>query len=66
MLPQKLIRVPENKKREFGTTIKIYNPLNKNWDIFTDVVGEAVQLTANQENISIVPTCVYPVGFSMK
>ncbi len=53
-------------EKEYGTTLRIYNPLNKNWDIFYGCTGEAVILTARKENDEIVLTCVYPVGFSMK
>lgn len=53
-------------EREYGTTIRIYNPLRKNWDVFYGCTGEAVQLIANKENDQIVLTCVTPVGFQMK
>ena len=53
-------------EREYGTTIRIYNPQKKNWDIFYGCTGEAVQLVANKENDKIVLTCITPVGFSMK
>ena len=54
------------QEREYGTTVRIYNPLNKNWDIFYGCTGEAVVLTATRENNDLVLTCVYPVGFFMK
>ena len=53
-------------EKEYGTTLRIYNPLNKNWDIFYGCTGEAVLLTAHKEKDEIVLTCVYPLGFSMK
>lgn len=53
-------------EREYGTTIRIYNPLKKNWDVFYGCTGEAVQLIANKENDQIVLTCVTPIGFMMK
>jgi hypothetical protein len=53
-------------EREYGTTIRIYNPLKKNWDIFYGCTGEAIQLVANKEDDKIVLTCITPVGFLMK
>ena len=59
---------PETNKleKEYGTTIRIYNPLHRNWDIFYGCTGEAVQLVAEKENDQIVITCVTPIGFQMK
>ncbi len=53
-------------EREYGTTIRIYNPLNKNWDIFYGCTGEAVQLVAGKEEDKIVLTCIVPLGLYMK
>ena len=53
-------------EREYGTTIRIYNPINRNWDIFYGCTGEAVQLVAEKEDDQIVITCVTPIGFQMK
>jgi hypothetical protein len=53
-------------EREYGTTIRIYNPLKENWDVFYGCTGEAVQLVAKKEKDQIVLTCVTPVGFQMK
>ncbi len=53
-------------EHEYGTTIRIYNPLKKNWDIFYGCTGEAVQLVAERENDQIILTCVTPIGFLMK
>lgn len=53
-------------EREYGTTIRIYNPSKKNWDIFYGCTGEAVQLVAEKKDDQIVITCVTPIGFQMK
>jgi len=53
-------------EREYGTTIRIYNPLNRNWDIFYGCTGEAIQLVAEKEDDKIVITCVTPINFQMK
>jgi len=53
-------------EQEYGTTIRIYNPLKKNWDIFYGCTGEAIQLIAEKENDQIVITCVTPISFQMK
>ena len=53
-------------ENEYGTTVRIFNPINKNWDIFYGCTGEAVLLNATKEEDKIVLTCVYPVGYSMK
>jgi hypothetical protein len=53
-------------EREYGTTIRIYNPFKKNWDVFYGCTGEAVQLVAEKEDDQIVITCVTPIGFQMK
>lgn len=55
-----------NVEREYGTTIRIFNPIHKNYDVFWGCTGEAVQLVAVKENDQIVITCVTPVGFQMK
>jgi len=52
-------------EQEYGTTIRIYNPLKKNWDIFYGCTGEAIQLIAEKENDQIVITCVTPISFQM-
>jgi len=53
-------------EREYGTTIRIYNPTKGNWDVFYGCTGEAVQLVAEKEDDQIVITCVTPIGFQMK
>lgn len=53
-------------EREYGTTIRIYNPLKKKWDIFYGCTGEAVLLVAEKEDNQIVLTCTVPAGFDMK
>ena len=53
-------------EREYGTTIRIYNPSKKNWDVFYGCTGEAVQLVAEKEDDQIILTCVTPIGFLMK
>lgn len=53
-------------EQEYGTTIRIYNPLNKNWDIFYGCTGEAIQLVAEKEEDQIVITCITPIPFQMK
>ena len=53
-------------EREYGTTVRIYNPSNRNWDIFYGCTGEAVQLVAEKEEDQIVITCVTPISFQMK
>jgi mutator protein MutT len=39
---------------EYGTTVRIYNPKKKAWDIFYGCSGEATLLEAKKENDSIV------------
>jgi len=53
-------------EREYGTTIRVYNPLKKNWDIFYGTSGEAIQLVAEKEDDQIVITYITPIGFQMK
>ncbi len=62
----KINTVTGELEREYGTTIRIYNPQNKNWDVFYGCTGEAVQLVARKEDDEIVITCLTPVGFQMK
>lgn len=53
-------------EQEYGTTVRLYNPLNRNWDIFYGCTGEAVLLVANREGDEIVLTCTSPVNLMMK
>ena len=41
---------------EYGTTIRIFNPINQAWDIFYGCSGEATRLEARKENDTIVLT----------
>lgn len=41
---------------EYGTTIRIYNPKNKNWDIFYGCSGEAIRLTGKRFGDEIILT----------
>ena len=41
---------------EYGTTIRIYNPVDETWDIFYGATGEMVRLNAVKENEKIVLT----------
>lgn len=43
---------------EYGTTIRIYNPNKKTWDVFYGCRGEANLLEARAENDTIVLTCL--------
>ncbi|MCI1780196.1 MAG: hypothetical protein LKI53_09635 [Bacteroidales bacterium] len=52
--------------REYGTTVRIYDPQNRNWDIFYVYTGGAVHLVAEKEDEQIVLTCITPTGLYMK
>ncbi len=61
---QDLFIVPSRAERikhpqtdaEYGTTLRIYNPKNKTWDIFYGCTGTAFQLTGQKINDEIILT----------
>lgn len=61
---QDLFICPSRKERlsnqqpdaEYGTTIRLYNPITQAWDIFYGCMGEATRLEAKKEEDKIVLT----------
>lgn len=58
--------ISTKEEREYGTTVRIFNPEKKCWDIFYGCTGEASQLEAKKDGNKIVLTSVSNLDYKMQ
>lgn len=59
-------KIDTDQEREYGTTIRIFNPIKQCWDVFYGCTGEASLLEARKEGDKIVLTSVANNEYKMK
>lgn len=53
---RKCRKTPEEKNAEYGTTIRVFNPGTKNWEVYYTCINEYTRLESQKINDKIVVT----------